>query len=49
MKVFTISERRMLIELLSKEQINMVIVDCTQYNSDKYKALEALKVKIKDM
>ncbi len=49
MKVFTISERRILIELLSKEQINMLIVNCTNYDSDKYKALEALKIKVKDM
>lgn len=44
-----IKDRRTIIELISKEQINMIIVDHTQYESDKYKYLEALKVRIKDM
>ena len=46
---FSKDERRMLIELISNEQIHMIIKDNTKYKSDKYKALEKLKVKVKDM
>lgn len=42
-------EKRTLIELISNEQIHMIIKDHTKYNSDKYKELEKLKVRIKDM
>jgi len=49
MTVFTITEKRALLELIDKEQINMIIIDHTQYESDKYKLLELLKVKVKDM
>lgn len=38
----------MLIELVSNEQIHMIIKDHTKYESDKYKSLEMFKVKIKD-
>lgn len=41
-------EKKMLIELISNEQIHMIIKDHTRYDSDKYKELERLKVKIKD-
>lgn len=42
-------ERKILIELICNEQTHMIIKDHTKYDSDKYKRLEALKVKIKDM
>lgn len=41
-------ERKLLIELIANEQIHMIIKDHSKYDSDKYKKLEALKVKIKD-
>lgn len=41
-------ERKIIIELISNEQIHMIIKDHTKYDSDKYKKLEMLKVKIKD-
>lgn len=46
---FSKEERRILIELISNEQIHMIIKDHAKYKSDKYKALEKLKVKVKDM
>lgn len=49
MTIFSITEKRALLELIDKEQINMIIIDHTQYESDKYKLLESLKVKVKDM
>ena len=42
-------EKKMLIKLISNEQIHMIIKDHTRYDSDKYKELERLKVKIKDV
>lgn len=42
-------EKKMLIELICNEQTHMIIKDFTKYESDKYRKLEALKVKIKDM
>ena len=42
-------EKKVLIELICNEQTHMIIKDHTKYDSDKYKRLEALKVKIKDM
>lgn len=42
-------EKKMIIELISNEQIHMIIKDHTRYDSDKYKELEKLKVKIKDV
>lgn len=47
--IFSKEERKILIELISNEQIHMIIKDHTKYNSDKYKKLEELKVKIKDI
>jgi hypothetical protein len=41
-------ERKMIIELICNEQTHMIIKDHTKYDSDKYKKLEKLKVKIKD-
>ena len=42
-------ERKLLIELICNEQTHMIIKDHTKYESDKYKDLETLKIKIKDM
>ena len=41
-------EKKMLIELICNEQTHMIIKDNTKYDSDKYKKLEELKIKIKD-
>ena len=42
-------EKKALIELICNEQTHMIVKDHTKYDSDKYKKLEELKVKIKDM
>ena len=42
-------EKKILIELICNEQTHMIIKDNTKYNSQKYKKLEELKVKIKDL
>lgn len=42
-------EKKLLLELIGSEQIHMIIKDNTKYESNKYKMLEMLKVKIKDM
>ena len=44
----TKEEKKMLIELICNEQTHMIVKDHTKYDSDKYKKLEELKVKIKD-
>ena len=41
-------EKKMLIELICNEQAHMIVKDHTKYDSDKYKKLEELKIKIKD-
>lgn len=41
-------EKKVLIELICNEQTHMIIKDHAKYDSDKYKKLEELKVKIKD-
>lgn len=45
----TKEENKMLIKLVSNEQIHMIIKDPNKYKSKKYVALEELKVKIKDL
>lgn len=45
----TKDEKRMLIELICNEQTHMIIKDCNKYESEKYRKLEELKIKIKDM
>ena len=40
-------EKKMLIELISNEQIHMIIKDHTRYDSDKKKELERKKIKNK--
>lgn len=47
--IFTEKEKRLLLELISNEQIHMIIKDHTRYESEKYKMLEKLKVAIKDI
>ena len=42
-------EKKLLLELICNEQVHMIIKDHTKYESDKYKKLEKLKVKIKDL
>ena len=42
-------EKKMLIELICNEQTHMIIKHPDRYQSDLYKNLEKLKVKIKDM
>lgn len=46
---FTDKEKKLLLELISNEQIHMIIKDYSKYESDKYKRLEELKVKIKNL
>ncbi len=41
-------DKKILIELICNEQTHMIIKDHTKYESDKYKKLEELKIKIKD-
>ena len=47
--MFNKEEKKLLIELICNEQTHMILKDHTKYESDKYKSLEELKVKIKDM
>lgn len=42
-------EKKMLIELICDEQTRMIVEDHTQYDSNRYKDLETLKIKIKDI
>ena len=42
-------EKKLLMELICNEQIHMIIKNHTRYDSDKYKKLEELKIKIKDL
>ena len=41
-------EKKLLIELICNEQTHMIVKNHTKYDSDKYRKLEELKVKIKD-
>lgn len=45
----TKEEKKILLELVCNEQIHMIIKDSTKYDSDKYKKLEEMKIKIKDL
>ena len=47
-RILTKDEKKMIIELICNEQTHMIIKDHTKYDSDKYKKLEELKVKVKD-
>lgn len=44
----TDKEKKILLEVISNEQINMIIKDNSKYESEKYKMLERLKVLVKD-
>ena len=48
-RILNKEENKMIIELICNEQTHMIIKDHTKYDSDKYKKLEVLKIKIKDM
>ena len=41
-------EKKLLLELICNEQVHMIVKDHTKYDSQKYKKLEELKIKIKD-
>ncbi len=47
--MLTKEEKKILIVMICEEQTNMIIKDHTKYESDKYKKLEEIKVKIKDI
>ena len=42
-------EKKILLELIGNEQIHMIIKDHTKYESERYKRLEELKIKIKNL
>lgn len=42
-------DKKLIIELICNEQTHMIVKDHTKYESEKYKKLEQLKVKIKDI
>lgn len=45
-KCFTKEDRKLLLELICSEQVHMIIKDHTKYQSEKYKKLEELKIKV---
>ena len=45
----TKEDKKMLIELICDEQTRMIVKDHTKYHSKKYKNLEVLKIKIKEI
>lgn len=47
--MLTKDEKEIIIKLICNEQTHMIIKNSSQYKSDKYKKLEELKVKIKDL
>ena len=46
--MFTEKEREVLIKLICNEQIHMIIKHPERYDTDNYRVLEKLKIKIKD-
>ena len=48
-EVMNKEDKKLLLELICNEQVHMIVKDNTKYESDKYKKLEELKVKIKDI
>lgn len=48
-QILSKDDKKIMIELICNEQTHMIIKDHTKYESEKYKKLEELKVKIKDM
>lgn len=47
--MMTKEEKEIIIKLICNEQTHMIVKDSMKYKSDKYKKLEELKVKIKDL
>lgn len=45
----TKEDKKMLIELICDEQTRMIVKDHTKYHLKKYKNLEVLKIKIKEI
>ena len=43
------NEKKVIIELICNEQTHMIMKDHTKFDSDKYRELEELKVKIKNL
>lgn len=48
-ETITDNQKRILIGLICKEQVDMMIKNHSNYESEEYKELEALKIRIKDM
>lgn len=48
-KFFTKNQKEIAIDLICKKQTEMLIDDGHSYDSDEYKELEAIKIKIKNM
>lgn len=46
---FSKEEKKIIIELICNEQTQMIVEDSSNYVSDRYKKLEEVKVKIKDL
>lgn len=47
--MFNTEENEILIRLISNEQIDMITKDYTKYESNLYRKLEELKIKVKEM
>ena len=45
----TKEEKKLLLEVICNEQIHMVVKDRAKYESNRYKKLEELKVKMKNV
>ena len=49
MNIITNDDKKLLLDLICAEQVNMIIADHTSYESEKYKRLEHIKVLVKDI
>ena len=47
--MYSIEELKLILELVGSEQISMLIKDNSKYRSGKYKLLEQIKVKTKNI
>lgn len=45
----TKNEKKLLLDLICNEQVDMIVKDHTAYESERYMKLERLKIAIKDM
>ncbi len=45
----TNKEKELLIEIICEKQTKMIVRDPSKYQSEKYRMLECVKVKIKDL